>query len=76
MTVIKAVACGLSGNELSKEIMGSEEVSPKRTVIATTAGAALGATVATGFAVAVSAPVSVPLCLASATIAGLASIFD
>lgn len=74
MKVIKAVACGLSGNELSKEIMGSEEVSPERTVIATAAGAAIGATIATGFAV--SAPMSVPLCLASATIAGIASLFE
>ena len=75
MSVHKAVTCGLAGNEISKQITGSSDKSPERTIVATGLGAAIGATASTGLAV-ISAPVSLPLTVASATIAGLASLFD
>lgn len=78
MSIDKAVACGLSGNELSKQITGTDEVSPKRTAVATGAGVTVGA-VASGVLViagVASAPVTVPLAVASGVIAGIASLFD
>lgn len=77
MSIDKAVACGLSGNEISKKITGTDEVSPERTVIATTAGATTGAVVSgalivTGVA---ATPVVIPLAVASGVIAGIASLF-
>ena len=79
MTIKNATALGLAGNEISKCITGTSEVSPGRTVVATSSGAILGvcisstATMAIG---AVSAPVIVPLALASGLVAGVASLFD
>lgn len=82
MVMEKAVSCGLAGNEISKRITGSSDVSPGRTAVATGAGAALGlvaAEVATVGLAAVgtvaAAPIAVPLALVSAGIAGIASLF-
>jgi hypothetical protein len=79
MSVEKAIGLGLTGNEISKEITGTSEVSAGRTIVATGAGAALGAAasgalVVTGLAAA--APVVVPLAVASATVSFIASLFD
>jgi hypothetical protein len=79
MTTQKVITCGLAGNEISKSIVGSSDVTVSRTAIATSSGAILGvcassaATVALGVA---SAPVSVPLVVASGLVAGIASLFD
>ena len=78
MTINKALTCGVAGNEISKSITGTSEVSASRTVVATSSGAAIGALVSTSAIVAlgVAAPVSVPLTVASGVIAGIASLFD
>ncbi|MEZ8059743.1 hypothetical protein [Vibrio splendidus] len=78
MTIHKAVALGVAGNELSKQITGTDEVCPERTVVATGSGAALGAAasgalVVTGVA---AAPIAVPLAVGAAMCAGIASLFD
>lgn len=79
MTTQKAITCGLVGNEISKSITGSSDVSVGRTAIATSSGAILGAcasgaaTVALGAA---SAPVTIPLAVVSGLAAGIASLFD
>lgn len=79
MNIKSAAALGLAGNEISKSITGTSDVSPSRTVIATSSGAILGAC-ATGVATVaigtVSAPVTIPLALTSAVLAGVASLFD
>lgn len=77
MSIFKAVNCGVSGNELSKQITGTSEVSTGRSVVATGAGSALGAVasgalVVTGFA---TAPVTVPLVVASGLVSFIASRF-
>jgi hypothetical protein len=82
MTIEKVVTLGLVGNELSKRITGSDEVSTGRTAVAVGAGAAAGAAagaVAGGamiVTVGVAAPITVPLALGSAVVAGIASLFD
>lgn len=78
MTINKALTCGMAGNEISKSITGTSEVSASRTVVATGSGAAVG-TIASGAAVislGVAAPVTVPLAIASGVIAGIASLFE
>ncbi|SDY15111.1 hypothetical protein SAMN05421644_13332 [Allochromatium warmingii] len=78
MSIEKAVSLGLFGNELSKQIAGSNEVSAERTAVAVGAGAVTGA-VAGGaliMAGAVAAPVTIPLAIGSAVVAGIASLFD
>jgi len=78
MSVYKAVSLGMSGNEISKKLSGTNEVSAGRTALATASGAGL-ATVATGTLVVggfVTAPVVVPLAIASGIVAGIASLFD
>ncbi|MDN3488531.1 hypothetical protein [Pseudoalteromonas sp. APC 3694] len=79
MSLEKAVACGVVGNEVSKQITGSSELSLSRTAIAVSSGAVAGATVSgavvVGLGVA-SAPVTVPLAVASGLLAGVASLFD
>lgn len=42
MTTEKAITCGLAGNEISKSITGSSDVTASRTVVAASSGAALG----------------------------------
>lgn len=82
MSIDKAVALGLSGNELSKTITGTDEVCASRTAVATGSGAALGAATAGGFAVGAaalgvaSAPITVPLAVGAGIVAGIASLFD
>lgn len=82
MSIPQAVTLGLAGNELSKKITGSSKASLGRTAVAVGSGAALGAgaagVVIVGAAAVgvVAAPVTVPLAVASAVIAGIASLFD
>ena len=82
MTVEKAIAVGQAGNELSKKLMDTNEVSTERTTVAVGSGAAIGAAV--GGAVTVgaaavgvaTAPITVPLAVAGAICAGIFSLFD
>lgn len=79
MNINKAVALGLTGNELSKTVTGSSDVSVSRTVVATSSGAVIGACATSVVTVAlgtVSAPVAIPLAVASGLVAGVASLFD
>ncbi|HDR9166007.1 TPA: hypothetical protein QDB28_006494 [Burkholderia vietnamiensis] len=82
MTIEKAVSVGLLGNEISKKVTGTDEVSVGRTAVATGSGAALGAVAAGTIAVGAtalgvaSAPITVPLAVAGGLIAGIASLFD
>jgi len=79
MSINKAVACGLTGNEMSKKITGTDEVSIERTVVATGSGVAVGAVVSGVVVIGlgtVSAPVTIPLALASGVVSGIASLFD
>ena len=78
MSIEKAVSIGIGCNELSKKLTGSDEVSPQRTMVAVTAGAATGAAVGGGIAVLTlaSAPVTLPLCVGAGLCAGIASLFD
>jgi len=79
--VMQAVSVGLVGNEISKKIAGTDEVSAGRTAVAVGSGAAVGAVAAgtiTVGAVALgvaAAPIMVPLAAAGAVIAGIASLF-
>jgi hypothetical protein len=78
MNVNKAIACGLAGNELSKQITGTSDVSASRTAIATSSGALLGVMVS-GAAIGVgmvTSPITVPLALSSGLVAGIASLCD
>lgn len=74
----KSVALGLCGNEMSKEITGTSEVSVERSVIATGAGVALGAASTGALVVAgvASSAVTVPVTLISGGVAFLSSLFD
>ena len=79
MKTNKALTCGLAGNEISKSIIGTNDVSPSRTAVATGSGAVLGACVsgvATMAIGAVSAPAIIPLAVVSGLVAGVASLFD
>ncbi len=77
MTIKKAVALGVVGNEISKEITGTSEVSAGRTVVATGSGAALGAAAAGTLVVvgAATAPITVPLAVAAGAVSFIASLF-
>jgi len=79
MSLDKAVSCGLVGNELSKQITGSNDASVSRTAVAISSGAAAGAltsgAIVIGAGVA-SSPVTIPLAVAGGVIAGIASLFD
>jgi len=70
---------GLVGNELSKQITGSNDSSVSRTAVAISSGAAAGAltsgAIVIGAGVA-SAPVTIPLAVAGGVVAGIASLFD
>lgn len=82
MTIERAVGLGLAGNELSKKITGTDEVSAGRTAVATGSGAALGAVAAGTITVGAaalglaSAPITVPLAVVGGLVAGVASLFD
>ncbi len=79
MALQQAVVIGLAGNEISKEIAGTSEVSFGRSAVATGAGATAGAiaagTIAIGTGIAF-APVVVPLAVASGVVSLVASLFD
>lgn len=79
MTIKKALAVGLAGNEASKVLTGTSEVSGSRTAVATGSGVILGS-LATGVATigasSIAAPAALPLALAGGLIAGVASLFD
>lgn len=78
MSFEKAFAIGIGCNELSKKVTGTDEVSPQRTLVAVTGGAATGAMVGGGIAVLTlaSAPVTLPLCVSAGLCAGIASLFE
>ncbi len=78
MSIEKAVTIGVSSNELSKQITGTEESTPSRTVVAVGTGTAAGAIVSGALVITsvASAPVTVPLAIASGICAGIASLFD
>ncbi len=78
MAAIKAIGLDIQGNEISKHIAGTSEVSVSRTALATGAGATLGAVTAGGLLAAgiVAAPVAVPLSVAAGAVSFLASLFD
>ncbi|MBL1353585.1 MAG: hypothetical protein COA61_009720 [Zetaproteobacteria bacterium] len=69
---------GLAGNEVSKKISGTSEVSVGRSVVATGSGVAIGSVASGALVVAgvVSAPVTIPLAVAGGAIAFVASLFD
>lgn len=78
MTTPQAVTLGLTANELSKKITGQNHTSAGRSAVAAGTGAALGygaATAATAL-VTVAAPVAIPITLATAGVAFIASLFD
>lgn len=78
MSIEKAVTLGLVGNEMSKKITGTNEVSTGRSSVAVGSGTVLGATATGGLVVAglVSSPIIVPVAVASGLVAGIASLFD
>ena len=82
MSLHKAISCGVMGNEISKVIANTSEVSVGRSTVAAVSGAATGAvaggTIAIGAAAigVAAAPVTVPLAAASAAISLVASFFD
>ncbi len=78
MSIKEAVSMGVVGNEMSKVITGSSESSIGRSAVATGCGAAVGAAASGALVVAgfVSAPVTVPLAVATAGVSLLASLFD
>lgn len=82
MTVPQAIGLGVVGNELSKKIVGSSEVSVGRTVVATGTGVAIGAAasgvlVVAGAAAGIAAaPIVVPLAIATGVVSFVASWFD
>ena len=82
MTIDKALLAGKAGNDISKQITGTNEVSVGRTTVAVGAGAVTGGvvggaiTVAAAAAGIASAPVTIPFAVASAVFAGVYSLFD
>lgn len=82
MTLPQAVSIGVAGNEVSKKLTGTDEVSVGRSAVAVGAGATMGAVAAgtitigaAAFGVA-AAPIAIPLALAGGICAGIASFFD
>lgn len=82
MSIDKVLLIGLAGNEVSKKITNTDEVSVGRTAIASGAGATIGAVAAgtvifgTGLVGTATAPITVPLAVGGAIIGGIASLFD
>lgn len=82
MTIPHMIGIGLAGNEASKKITGTDEVSVGRTAVAAGSGAAIGAVAAGTLAVGATAvgiaaaPITVPLAVGGAIVAGIASLFD
>lgn len=82
MSIEKAITVGLVGNEISKQVTGTSEVSAGRTTVAVGAGAATGAVAAGAITIGAAAlgvaaaPIAIPLAVAGGIIAGIASLFD
>ncbi|WP_102385231.1 hypothetical protein BCU19_22630 (plasmid) [Vibrio cyclitrophicus] len=82
MSIDKAIAAGLAGNEVSKKITGMDDVSTGRTVVATGVGATIGAVTAGAVTVGATAvgiaaaPVTVPLAVGGAVVGFISSLFD
>ena len=87
MAIHQAIATGLAGEKLSRTITGTSDVSAGRSVVATGAGALLGATAAGTVAAGATAlgvttlataaaPVVVPLAIASGAVALIRSLWD
>ncbi len=79
MSIDKAINIGNAGNEMSKKITGTSEVSAGRTVVAAGSGAALGGIAAGTVAIVggvAAAPIAIPLAAAGAVVAGIFSLFD
>lgn len=79
MTFKKAVSIGLAGNEVSKSLTGTSEVSAGRTAIATGTGAILGTLTSSAITLsvgAIAAPIALPLAVTGGLAAGIASLFD
>jgi hypothetical protein len=79
MTFKKAVTIGLAGNEVSKSLTGTSEVSAGRTAIATGSGAILGTLTSSAITLsvgAIAAPIALPLAITGGLAAGIASLFD
>ena len=82
MSIPQAIGLGVTGNELSKKITGTSDVSPARTAVATGTGVALGAAAAGSLVVVggvvgiAAAPIAIPLAVASGAISFIASLFD
>ena len=87
MSIPQAVAIGLTGEQLSRTLTGTDEVSAGRSFVATGAGALLGgvasgavvvSATAVGFSAlaAVAAPVVVPLAIASGAVSFIRSLWD
>lgn len=79
----KAIPAGVAGDKLSRAITGTDEVSVGRSAVAVGAGGMLGAaatgavTIGAGaLGATIAAPLVIPVALASATIAGLCSLFE
>jgi hypothetical protein len=78
MSIESAVTIGVTSNELSKQLTGSSETTPTRTIVAVGTGAAAGAVVSGSLVIAsvAAAPVTMSLAVASGICAGIASLFD
>ena len=82
MTIDKAIRLGVAGNEFSKQITGSSEVSAGRTAVATATGGVAGAAAAGAITVGATAigvaaaPVVIPFAVACAGVSFVASLFD
>ena len=77
MSIESAVVIGASSNELSIQLTGTTESTPTRTIVAVGTGTVAGAVVSGTLVVAsvASAPVTIPLAVASGICAGIASLF-
>ena len=82
MSIPQAISIGISGNEISKKITGTSDVSAGRTAVATAAGGIGGAVTAGALTVGAAvfgvaaAPVVIPLAVGSAAVSFVASLFD
>ncbi|MDO4723854.1 MAG: hypothetical protein Q4A97_03720 [Comamonadaceae bacterium] len=87
MSIEKAVYLGLAGEQLSRTITGTKEVSAGRSVIAAGSGALLGATatgavvvtasaIGAGALAAAAAPVVVPVTAVAGAVSFIRSLWD
>lgn len=78
MAFHQAITLGVMANNFSKKITGQKKTSAGRTAVATGSGAILGygAATTTTVLLTAAAPVAIPLTLATAGVAFVASFFD